>query len=189
MSDKLAVTSQEICSNFAVTTKYKEHIERLTIGKIFTLIKEETLNEEQVIRHMSKLPAVKLEESFSEIVELLVEFFCKCPSLKVRDRIIQVTQIYPPVIKKKEKRGYFPLHHLFGSSKLDPDNHLLSALLSANPLLPLEYTVTGFGTVSPLHMVLMRGDIHYQALFLMLDHCPQSARYFTLEPFFCFCFC
>lgn len=163
------------CSGFAVVTKYKEHEQRVAIGKICVLIKEDKLNRDLIAQHMQKLPAETLDQGFSEILELFVEFVSAYPSSKVRDRVVEVVEFYPQMLRSSHRR-YFPLHHLYGLSKQNPDEGILEALLTANPCLALEYMVTGLGNVCPLHIVLMRGEVHFKALFLMLEHCPQSAR-------------
>ncbi len=162
-------------SGFAIVLKYKEHEQLATIGKICSLIKEDKLNRDLITQHMQKLPLCVLDRSFIEILELFVEFLCAYPSLKVRERVVEVVEIRPQMLKSSERR-YFPLHHLYGLSKQNPDEVLVETLLNANPHLPLEYMVTGFGNVCPLHIILMRGEVHFKALFLMLEHCPQSAR-------------
>jgi len=139
----------------------------------------ESLNAKEVQQLKTRLGDKFVQFAFSFAMNRLLSHIGKtCELEKLKSRIIHLVELYPKCCIKVDDVDYVPMNQLLKECHLHPDKDVLKAFLIASPNCVLHADPEGFTTI---HLLMQCVEPDYEAILLILQHCPQSASSRTLS--------
>lgn len=161
--------------HFPCATAYQTAVQNCIVNMFMRRIREDILNKKYLTLAMDRLTDKLRIDSYLYVLEVLIEYYCKLKCGKLKQRIFDVINMCSDIFVNPHPE-HQPFHHLVADTSAHLDIGLVSVFMDANSELGCRYADTEYGRVTPLHILLMHNVPNYEAVCVILEKCPRSAR-------------